>query len=239
MGLLVGLRRIVLRKIRGFIVLIQFSISVALVVVLMYLFRNHAHKFIKIWMRVQMFFLGIKLEIEGELDESCDLILINHQSMLDIIIMEHIHTRNIAWVAKKEIADMFFFGHIIKAPRMISIDRENKAGLLHLLSEAKDRLEKGRPIAMFPEGTRSDGTYIGEFKAGAKMLGNRYNLRVQPVVMFNTRNIVDSKKLEASPGTVKIVYLEPILAQKGTSWYEDTEQNMREVFEKEYNNYAH
>lgn len=186
-----------------------------------------------------MFFLGIKLEVEGKLDESCDLILINHQSMLDIIIMEHIHSRNIAWVAKKEIADMFFFGHIIKAPRMISIDRENKAGLLHLLSEAKDRLDKKRPIAMFPEGTRSDGTYIGEFKAGAKMLGNKYNLRVQPVVMFNTRNIVDSKKLEASPGTVKIVYLEPVLAEKSTSWYEDTEKNMREIFEKECNNYAH
>lgn len=228
-----------MRKIRGFIVLIQFSISVALVVIFMYLFRKHAHKFIKIWMSVQMFFLGIKLEVEGKLDESCDLILINHQSMLDIIIMEHIHSRNIAWVAKKEIADMFFFGHIIKAPRMISIDRENKAGLLHLLSEAKDRLDKGRPIAMFPEGTRSDGTYIGEFKAGAKMLGNKYNLRVQPVVMFNTRNIVDSKKLEASPGTVKIVYLEPVLAEKSTSWYEDTEKNMREIFEKECNNYAH
>lgn len=125
-----------MRKIRGFIVLIQFSISVALVVIFMYLFRKHAHKFIKIWMSVQMFFLGIKLEVVGKLDESCDLILINHQSMLDIIIMEHIHSRNIAWVAKKEIADMFFFGHIIKAPRMISIDRENKAGLLHLLSEA-------------------------------------------------------------------------------------------------------
>lgn len=228
-----------MRKIRGFIVLIQFSISVALVVIFMYLFRKHAHKFIKIWMSVQMFFLGIKLEVVGKLDESCDLILINHQSMLDIIIMEHIHSRNIAWVAKKEIADMFFFGHIIKAPRMISIDRENKAGLLHLLSEAKDRLDKGRPIAMFPEGTRSDGTYIGEFKAGAKMLGNKYNLKVQPVVMFNTRNIVDSKKLEASPGTVKIVYLEPVLAEKSTSWYEDTEKNMREIFEKECNNYAH
>ena len=47
---------------------------------------------------------------------------------------------------------------------------------------------------MFPEGTRSDGTYIGEFKAGAKMVGNKFNLKVQPVVMFNTRNIVNSQK---------------------------------------------
>lgn len=108
MILLAGLRRRVLRKIRGLIVFIQFSISVAIVVFFMYLFRNHTHKVIKIWMKIQMFFLGIKLEIEGNLDESCDLILINHQSMLDIIVMEHLHSRNIAWVAKKEITDLFF-----------------------------------------------------------------------------------------------------------------------------------
>lgn len=158
--------------------------------------------------------------------------------MLDIIVMEYIHKRNIAWVAKKQITDMFFFGHIIKAPRMISIDRENKAGLIHLLSEAKDRLDKGRPIAIFPEGTRGDGTFMGDFKAGAKMLGNKYNLKVQPVVMFNTRNIVDSKKLEASSGVVKVVFLEPVLASKDSSWYEDTEKNMKEVFYKEYKNYV-
>lgn len=227
-----------MRKIRGLIVAIQFSISVAIVVVCMYIFRSHAHKVIKIWMNVQMFFLGIKLEIEGELDESCDLIIINHQSLLDIIVMEYIHSRHIAWVAKKEITDTFFFGHIIKAPKMISIDRENKAGLVFLLSEVKDRLSLGRPIAMFPEGTRSDGTYMGEFKPGAKMVGNKFNLRVQPVVMFNTRNIVDSQKLEAAPGVVKIVYLKPVTASKDTSWYEDTEKNMREIFEKEYKNYV-
>ena len=112
-----------MRKIRGLLVFIQFSITVAFVVVFMYIFRNHTHKVIKIWMKIQMFFLGIKLEFEGELDESCDMLLLNHQSLLDIIVIEYIHSRDLAWVAKKEIADLFFFGHIIKAPRMISVDR--------------------------------------------------------------------------------------------------------------------
>lgn len=226
-----------MKKIRGLIVLIQFSITVAIVVFFMYLFRNHTHKVIKIWMRFQMSVLGIKLIQEGKLDESCDMLILNHQSLLDIIVMEHVHSRHLAWVAKKEIADLFFFGHIIKAPKMISVDRENKAGLIHLLSEAKDRLNKDRPIAMFPEGTRSDGTYMREFKPGAKMIANKYNLRVQPVVVFNTRNIVNSQKIEASPGVVKVVYLNPVQASKDSSWYEDTEKQMREIFEKEYKNY--
>ena len=188
----------VLTRIRGIILLIQFSITVAITVILMYTFRNHTHKVIKAWMSFQMFVLGIKLEIEGKLDESCDMVMLNHQSLLDIIVVEYIHSRDLAWVAKKEIADLFFFGHIIKAPKMISIDRENKAGLIHLLKEAKDRLDKKRPIAMFPEGTRSDGTKMLSFRPGAKMIANKYNLKVQPIILFNTRNIVDSKNSELS-----------------------------------------
>jgi 1-acyl-sn-glycerol-3-phosphate acyltransferase len=227
-----------LERIRGIILLIQFSITVAITVVLMYTFKNHTHKVIKAWMSFQMFVLGIKLETEGKLDDSCDMLLMNHQSLLDIIVIEYIHSRDLAWVAKKEIADLFFFGHIIKAPKMISVDRENKAGIIHLLKEAKDRLDKGRPIAMFPEGTRSNGSSMLSFKPGAKMIANKYNLRVQPIVLFNTRNIVDSKKLKASPGIVKVVFLEPIQADKNTDWFEQTEEKMKEAFNKEYKNYV-
>jgi 1-acyl-sn-glycerol-3-phosphate acyltransferase len=227
-----------LARIRGIILLIQFSITVAITVVLMYLFRNNTHKIIKAWMSFQIFVLGIKLETQGTLDESCDMVLMNHQSLLDIIVIEYIHNRDLAWVAKKEITDLFFFGHIIKAPRMISIDRENKAGIINLLKEAKDRLDKGRPIAMFPEGTRGDGSRMLSFKPGAKMLANKYKLRVQPIVLFNTRNIVDSKKLRATPGIVKVIYLEPVQADKTTDWFEETEKNMKDVFSKEFKNYV-
>lgn len=227
-----------LSRIRGLIVLIQFSITVAIVVVAMYLFRNKTHEIIKVWMKIQIFLLGIKLEIEGSVDESCDMVVMNHQSLLDIIIMEHIHAKNLAWVAKKEITDLFFFGHIIKAPRMISIDRENKAGIITLLKETKDRLDKGRPIAMFPEGTRSDGTKMLSFKAGAKMVANKHKLKVQPAILFNTRNIVDSKALKASPGVVKVVFLDPVQADKSTDWFEQTEIKMNEAFNKEYKNYV-
>lgn len=225
-------------RIRGIILLIQFSITVAITVILMYMFKNHTHKVIKAWMSFQMFVLGIDLKVEGKIDESCDMVIMNHQSLLDIIVIEYIHSRDLAWVAKKEIADLFFFGHIIKAPRMISVDRENKAGIVHLLKETKDRLNKGRPIAIFPEGTRSDGTYMGDFKPGAKMIANKYGLKVQPIILFNTRNIVDSKSLRAKPGVVKVIFMEPIQANKDSDWFEETESSMREVFQREYKNYA-
>ena len=222
-----------MERIRGIILVIQFSITVAFTVLAMYLFRNHTHKIIKFWMKFQIKILGIKIETIGTIHESCNMVLMNHQSLLDIIVMEHIHNRDLAWVAKKEISDLFFFGHIIKAPRMISIDRENKAGIIFLLKEVRDRLSKDRPIAMFPEGTRSDGSKILKFKAGAKMVANKFNLKIQPVLLFNTRNIVDSKNLKAKPGTVKVIYLDPVQADKNTTWFEDLEITMKARFEEE------
>ena len=220
-------------KIRGYIILIQFSLTVAVVIVLMYLFRKHHHKIRKAWMNIQIKLLGINLEEEGSIDTSCDMVLMNHQSLLDIVVMEYIHDRNLAWVAKKQITDLFFFGHIIKAPRMISINREDRSGIVTLVKEVKDRLSHGRPIAMFPEGTRGDGTKIAKFKSGAKIVADKFKLRVQPVVMLHTRKILDSKTLNATPGIVKVIYLEPVQADKATDWLKETEVKMRDILEKE------
>jgi len=180
-----------------------------------------------------MKFLGITLQEEGKMDESCDMVILNHQSLLDIIVIEHIHSRHLAWVGKKEITDLPFFGHIMKAPEMITIDRENKTGLIKLLKEAKDRVSKGRPIAMFPEGTRSDGKSMLSFKPGAAMVANKLKLRVQPVVVLKTRDILNSQKLEAKPGIVKVIYLDPVQADRKTDWFEQTEAKMKEVLAQE------
>jgi len=201
----------------------------------MYIFNQHHHKIRKVWTALQVKLLGIKLEIKGELDTTCDMVMMNHQALLDIVVMEHIHPRNLAWVGKKEITDLFFFGHIMKAPKMISINREDKTGIVTLLREGKERLDEGRPIAMFPEGTRSDGKRISHFKSGARILADKYNLKVQPVVMLHTREVLDSKTLRATPGVVKVIFLEPMVASKESDWFVQIENQMKEVFYKELN----
>lgn len=217
-------------KIRGIITLIQFVITMLIAIVLMYAFRKHHHVIRKKWVACEVKLLGIKLKTIGNLDSSCDMVIMNHQSLLDIVILEHLHTRNLAWVGKKEITDLPVFGHIMKAPRMISINREDKTGIVTLLKEAKIRLNDNRPIAMFPEGTRSDGSKISKFKSGAKILANKYELKVQPIVLLNTRKVLDSKTLKVTPGVVTVVYLDPVIANKKSDWFEQTEQRMRQTF---------
>ncbi len=67
------------------------------------------------------------------------------------------------------------------------------------------------------------------------MVANKLKLKVQPVVIINTKDVLDSQKLTATPGIVKVIYLDAIQADRNTNWFEETEKNMNEVFNKEMN----
>ena len=220
-------------RLRAIFTLVEMVITVTITIILMYTFKSKNRTFRRVWASLQMKLLGIKLDVVGEIDSSADMLVMNHQSILDIMIFEYLHPRNIAWVAKKEIADIPWFGHILKAPDMIIIERESKSSLVKLLKESKEKLEQGRPIAIFPEGTRSDGNKIRKFKAGAKMIANKYKMKVQPVVLIGTRDILDSQNLRQNSGVVKVIYLPVVEAKKGEDWYEKLESDMSAILEKE------
>lgn len=223
----------ILNKLRAIFTLIHMAISVAIVIALMYMFNKKNKKVRHKWAHLQMKLLGIKLETKGQLDHNADMLMLNHQSILDIIVFEHLHNNNLAWVAKKEIANIPLFGHILKAPPMIIVERESKTSLIKLLKDVKKMQKVNRPIAIFPEGTRTDGKKIRKFKSGAKIIAEKFNMRVQPAVVIGTKEILDSQKLTQKPGTVKIVYLPVIKADKKTNWFETIQQDMKTVLANE------
>jgi len=224
---------VILNKLRALFTTIQFTLTVSIVIIFMYIFKNKNYIFRHYWAKMQLVLMGVKLEIEGELDPNADMLMMNHQSILDIVIFEALCNRNLAWVAKKEIQKIPWFGRILTAPKMIIVERESKTSLVKLLSDAKDRIEAGRPIAIFPEGTRSDGKRLKKFKVGAKMIAEKNKMKVQPIIMIGTRDIFDSQNFSQQSGVVKIIYLPSIEAKKKTTWYEDTEELMRETLKKE------
>jgi len=177
--------------------------------------------------------IGFDIEMVGEIDKNAQMLLLNHQSMLDIILFEYLDSRDLAWVAKKEIAKVPWFGRILKYPKMIEVDRESKKSLVKLLKDTKDRLKNNRPIAIFPEGTRSDGKRILKFKQGAKIIAEKYELLVQPCLIIGSRDVFDSKKLTAKRGKVKIICLDSVKADKNSNWYKEIEEKMREILNQE------
>jgi 1-acyl-sn-glycerol-3-phosphate acyltransferase len=223
----------IFQKTKAFLIFIQFLITVTIVIFIMRFIDRDTWSIRKSWAKLQTFLIGYKLTIKGEPNFDADILLINHQSLLDIVVLEANYPKNIAWVAKKEIAEMKFFGAILTLPKMIIIDRENRKSLVKLFRDVKDRLEDGRVIGMFPEGTRGDGKKLLEFKSGAKLISEKLNLKVQPVVVVNSRNIVDSQNFLANSGKVTLLYLDTIDPKDSENWYEELHEKMQETLVNE------
>lgn len=214
-------------------------ISLTLLIVTYYLLpRPYARKFSSWFLRLSTFF---STDIEGKEDPHTQMFLVNHQSDLDIGIMETITSKDLAWVAKKELFNVPFFGLALRIPEDIAVERESKTSLIKLLKDAKKRLDKGRVITMFPEGTRSTSGKMLPFKSGAKVIADKYKLCVQPVVLMQTAKYYNIKKFYYKPGSVKVIFMDSFIADASDeNWLKDLRVKMQKVYDDELaNNPSH
>ena len=218
-------------KIRAFFYFIYCVITIALVVLAMKIDNKNHRKYRRIWAKFQRYFIRYKVKQIGEFDESANLIVINHRSMLDIIILEEVHPRDLAWVAKKEIGEIKILGGIISLPRMIALDRSNPRSIVSLIKDAKDRLANNRVIAIFPEGTRGRGEKMLKFQEGAKILATKLNLRIQPIVLKDTLNSFDVKNFIIKKSEISMKIL-PSFKPNGDDWYENLQDEMQKAYDE-------
>lgn len=218
-------------KIKAFFYFIYCVITIALVVLAMKIDNKNHRKYRRIWAKFQRYFIRYKVKQIGEFDESADLIVINHRSMLDIIILEEVHPRDLAWVAKKEIGEIKILGGIISLPRMIALDRSNPRSIVSLIKDAKDRLANNRVIAIFPEGTRGRGEKMLKFQEGAKILATKLNLRIQPIVLKDTLNSFDVKNFIIKKSEISMKIL-PSFKPNGDHWYENLQNEMQKAYDE-------
>ncbi len=213
--------------------------SLVMIIILFYLLpRPYARKTASWYVRLTLF---LSTDIDGKEDPKAQMFLLNHQSDIDIAIMETSTNKDLTWVAKKALFDVPFFGLSLKLPQDIAVNRESKTSLIKLLRDAKNRLDKNRTITMFPEGTRSTTGKILPFKSGAKIIADKYKLVVQPVVLIQTAKYYNIKKFYYKPGKVKVIYLDSFIADKqDKNWLKDLRTKMQKVYDDELaNNPSH
>ena len=186
--------------------------------------------------KIIIFLIGGRIKEHGKLDKSANMVISNHQGIIDIIALEASQNVNFQWVAKKQLFDTPWFGFLLKLPKMIEVDRENKSGLIKLLADAKETVQnhKDRVIAIFPEGTRTDKQKLLSFKAGARIVAEKLELTIQPIVITNSKRLLNEHNQTAHSTTVHITYLEPFkVSQNNKGWYEKIRQKMQNVIDEE------
>ena len=207
-------------------------IGLTLSIVLFFLLpRPYPRKISSWFIRLTTFF---STKTKGTEADDVQMFLINHQSDLDIGVMETSTKKDLAWVAKKSLFKVPFFGLAMTLPEDIAVERESKTSLVKLLKQAKDRLEKGRVITMFPEGTRSRTRRMLPFKSGAKVIADKFKLKVQPVVLIETASCYDIKTFFYWPKTITVVFMEPFIADKSDpNWLTNLRTQMQKVYDDE------
>lgn len=113
------------------------------------------------------------------------MIYSNHQGFADIaatlwIMKDH---GMLGYVAKEEWRKYGILRDVIEYTRSIFLVRNNPKEAVRALSEAKKILSMGFNMIIFPEGTRSKGHEMGEFKAGAFKFAEKAKVPILPVTI--------------------------------------------------------
>ena len=114
--------------------------------------------------------LGFQLQSEGteNLPEQGPIFFVsNHQGTLDPAPIVATCPLPLAFVSKKENEKIPLLGRLALMIGTIHFDRDTREGNVHMLRESARRLKQGKNLLIFPEGTRSKGDQMNEFKMGS------------------------------------------------------------------------
>lgn len=159
--------------------------------------------------------LGIRPQIHGLehlplQDAGGAVLLVKHQSAYETFLMPAIVPRPLAYVFKKELLRVPFFGWSIGSLDMIHIDRDKPArAFARVLQQGRQLLAQGTWVIMFPEGTRIPRGHKGEYKSSGTRLAIDAGVPVIPVAVTSAR-VWPPKAFIKRPGLVQVSIGQPI-----------------------------
>lgn len=138
------------------------------------------------------------------------VVLVKHQSAYETFLMPALLPRPIAYVFKKELLKVPFFGWSIGSLDMIHIDRGHAArALIKVLKQGRALLDKGVWVTMFPEGTRTPRGVHGKYMSSGARLAIDAGVPVIPVALTSAR-VWPPKAFVKKPGIVEVSIGAPI-----------------------------
>ena len=173
------------------------------------------YRFLTMWARMNLWALeklcGLRYEVEGKenIPASNGLIFCKHQSAWETLALQQIFPPQ-TWLLKRELLWIPFFGWGLAMLGSIGIDRSaGTAALSKLVNDGIDRLQKGRWLVIFPEGTRVAPGEERKFHKGGSILAAKAGYPVVPVA-HNAGEYWPRRTIVKLPGTIKVVVGPPI-----------------------------
>ncbi len=175
------------------------------------------------WCRTGVKQLGVAARaygVENAPHEGGFVYAANHQSLLDILVLGALLEGDFKWVAKRSLMKIPFLGWHLKLAGHVPVDRTGgRRAAAESIERFREVLVAGKPLLMFPEGTRSLDGAVGEFKTGGFHAAVRAGCPIVPVGIDGTGELM--KKGAADAGRAKHRKLFPIAVCVGEPLHPD------------------
>ena len=164
------------------------------------------------WMGSLLRLAGVRVHNEGRenLPGRPAVIVSNHQGNFDIPILLCHLDRPHGILAKEELARLPFIRVWMQFFGCVFIDRSNPRHAAAALNRAADQLRAGRSMIIFPEGTRSRGDEVGEFKSGGFRIAQKVGVPIVPVAIDGSWRAMEGNHMRIHPAEVRLKILPPI-----------------------------
>jgi 1-acyl-sn-glycerol-3-phosphate acyltransferase len=130
----------------------------------------------------------------------------NHQSVLDILVLGAVLPGDYKWAAKRELFKIPFLGWHLRLAGHVPVDRGAGARQAsHVVARFDNVLCRGKPLLVFPEGTRSEDGIVRAFKTGGFYAAVRAGVPVVPVALEGTHRLMKKGAIDTGDGTMRLV----------------------------------
>jgi 1-acyl-sn-glycerol-3-phosphate acyltransferase len=139
------------------------------------------------------------------------VILVNHQSNLDIVTWGSIYPERTVTIGKRELAVLPFFGWFFRGTGNLFIDRSNATRAHATLRDAAATIrEKSLSVWMFPEGHRNQEPELLPLKKGPFHLAIAAQAPIVLAIAEPIGTVLDARRLLVRPGRIRVRILPPI-----------------------------
>jgi len=161
----------------------------------------------RFWAKFILLGMGFhyKVEREEHMQRGKSYMLVaNHTSMTDIMLMLAISKNPFVFVGKAELAKIPIFGFFYKRSSIL-VDRSNSKSRVDVFKQAQERLNRGLSVCIFPEGgVPTDETILlDEFKDGAFRLAIEHKIPIVPMTFADNKKRFSFSFFSGSPGIMR------------------------------------
>ncbi|CAK0749927.1 1-acyl-sn-glycerol-3-phosphate acyltransferase [Gammaproteobacteria bacterium] len=194
---------------------------------------------IRQWARAMLWWLRVTCRLsyvvhgQENMPAGPAIVFSKHQSAWETLALQQI-VPPMAWVLKRELLLVPFFGWCLAILEPIAIDRSAGRKALHsLIRQGKERIAAQRWIVVFPEGTRVSPGKKGRYAIGGAMLAEHAAVPVVPIA-HNAGEYWSRRSFLKLPGTIQVVIGPPIptLGRRANEINADAERWIEGTMEK-------